>query len=210
MKRRDRITGATVGRDDLDYVREGRAGALFRGRDGLDVRLAAPEREPCVSRERLSLVGVLSRSSRAACSRGNAMCTRERGRTLSSTTGAARAPGQQRRSCVLCAARLTGDRDRRRARRMRAAVSSRRTRRRFPPPGSATNSAPARAGSARRRERCRPARRRSTRAAASRERLLELGRGAIGSAGGPLVDAAPRTPPRRRPSTGASRTRRCG
>ena len=47
------------GRDDLNYVREGRAGALFRGRDGLDVRLAAPEHEPGVSRERLSLVGVL-------------------------------------------------------------------------------------------------------------------------------------------------------
>ena len=47
------------GRDDLDYVREGRAGALFRGRDGLDVRLAAPEREAMVRRERLSLVGVL-------------------------------------------------------------------------------------------------------------------------------------------------------
>ena len=47
------------GRDDLDYMREGQRGALFRGRDGLDVRLAAPERQPSVSRERLSLVGVL-------------------------------------------------------------------------------------------------------------------------------------------------------
>ena len=47
------------GRDDLDYVREGRAGALYRGRDGLDIRLAAPEHEPGVRRERLSLVGVL-------------------------------------------------------------------------------------------------------------------------------------------------------
>ena len=47
------------GRDDLDYMREGQRGALFRGRDGLDVRLAAPEREASVSRERLSLVGVL-------------------------------------------------------------------------------------------------------------------------------------------------------
>ena len=47
------------GREDFHYVREGRAGALFRGRDGLDVRLAAPEHEPAVSRERLSLVGVL-------------------------------------------------------------------------------------------------------------------------------------------------------
>jgi len=47
------------GRDDLNYVREGRAGALFRGRDRLDVRLAAPERDAGVSRDRLSLVGVL-------------------------------------------------------------------------------------------------------------------------------------------------------
>lgn len=47
------------GRDDYDYVREGRAGALYRGRDGLDVRLASPEREAVVRRERLSLVGVL-------------------------------------------------------------------------------------------------------------------------------------------------------
>lgn len=45
--------------DDFAFVREGRAGALFRGRDGLDVRLAASERDPVVRRERLSLVGVL-------------------------------------------------------------------------------------------------------------------------------------------------------
>ena len=58
MKRRD-IPERPYGRDDLAYVREGRAGACFRGRDGLDVRLAAPEREPVVYRERLSIVGVL-------------------------------------------------------------------------------------------------------------------------------------------------------
>ena len=59
MIRRIEAPERPYGRDDLDYVREGRAGALFRGRDGLDVRLAAPEREASVSRERLSLVGVL-------------------------------------------------------------------------------------------------------------------------------------------------------
>jgi hypothetical protein len=47
------------GRDDLDFRREGRAGACFRNRDGLEVRLAAPEREVPVQRERLSVVGVL-------------------------------------------------------------------------------------------------------------------------------------------------------
>jgi hypothetical protein len=59
MNRRIEAPERPWGRDDLDYVREGRSGALFRGRDGLDVRLAAPEREASVSRERLSLVGVL-------------------------------------------------------------------------------------------------------------------------------------------------------
>ena len=59
MIRRIEAPERPYGRVDLDYVREGRAGALFRGRDGLDVRLAAPERESVVSRERLSFVGVL-------------------------------------------------------------------------------------------------------------------------------------------------------
>ena len=59
MKRRIEAPERPWGRDDLDYVREGQRGALFLGRDGLDVRLAAPEREASVSRERLSLVGVL-------------------------------------------------------------------------------------------------------------------------------------------------------
>jgi hypothetical protein len=59
MKRMIEAPERPWGRDDLDYVREGQRGALFRGRDGLDVRLAAPERQPSVSRERLSLVGVL-------------------------------------------------------------------------------------------------------------------------------------------------------
>jgi len=59
MNRRIEAPERPWGRDDLDYMREGQRGALFRGRDGLDVRLAAPEREASVSRERLSLVGVL-------------------------------------------------------------------------------------------------------------------------------------------------------
>ena len=40
-------------------VREGATARTYRGRDGLDVRLAAPEREVPVQRERLSVVGVL-------------------------------------------------------------------------------------------------------------------------------------------------------
>ena len=59
MSRRSVVPERPYGRDELDFVREGRAGALFRGRDGLDVRLAAPERESLVRRERLSLAGVL-------------------------------------------------------------------------------------------------------------------------------------------------------
>jgi hypothetical protein len=59
MTRTIAVPPRPYGRDDVDYVREGRAGALFRGRDGLDVRLAAPERETLVRRERLSFVGVL-------------------------------------------------------------------------------------------------------------------------------------------------------
>ncbi len=47
------------GRDDLAYLRGGSRGACLRGRDGLEVRLAAPEREAPVERERLSLFGVL-------------------------------------------------------------------------------------------------------------------------------------------------------
>ena len=59
MTRTNRVPPRPHGRDDVDYVREGRAGALYRGRDGLDFRLAAPERESIVRRERLSFVGVL-------------------------------------------------------------------------------------------------------------------------------------------------------
>ncbi|CAG0956815.1 hypothetical protein BURK1_00497 [Burkholderiales bacterium] len=59
MKRMRNEPERPYGRDDLDYVRDGRAGACFRGRDGLDVRLASPERELPVQRERLSVVGVL-------------------------------------------------------------------------------------------------------------------------------------------------------
>ncbi|MEO8484956.1 MAG: hypothetical protein ABI585_01330 [Betaproteobacteria bacterium] len=60
MIRRIDIPERPYGRDDLDFVREGRAGACFRGRDGLDIRLAVSEREPAVHRERLSLIGVLA------------------------------------------------------------------------------------------------------------------------------------------------------
>ena len=47
------------GRDDLYYVHEGRDGAYYRGRDGLEVRLASAERDAPVQRDRLSVVGVL-------------------------------------------------------------------------------------------------------------------------------------------------------
>lgn len=47
------------GRDDLAYVRERRDGACWRAGDGLEVRLAAPEREVKFERGRLSLVGVM-------------------------------------------------------------------------------------------------------------------------------------------------------
>ena len=59
MGRSHEVPERPYGRGDFDYVREGRAGALFRGRDGMDVRLAAPERDNVVRRERLSFVGVL-------------------------------------------------------------------------------------------------------------------------------------------------------
>lgn len=47
------------GRDDLAFVRERRDGACWRAGDGLEVRLAAPEREARLERGRLSLVGVM-------------------------------------------------------------------------------------------------------------------------------------------------------
>jgi hypothetical protein len=47
------------GRDDLALVREGRDGVCWRARDGLEVRLATPERATSLERERLSVVGVL-------------------------------------------------------------------------------------------------------------------------------------------------------
>ncbi len=59
MRRMTKEPERPYGRDDLAYVRGGKAGACLRGRDGLEVRLAAPEREVPVERERLSLVGVL-------------------------------------------------------------------------------------------------------------------------------------------------------
>ena len=59
MRRMTEEPERPYGRDELAYVRGGKAGACLRGRDGLEVRLAAPEREVPVERERLSLVGVL-------------------------------------------------------------------------------------------------------------------------------------------------------
>ena len=59
MKRRYEVPERPYGRPDLDYVGGGSTGACFLGRDGLDVRLAAPERERPVQRERLSLLGVV-------------------------------------------------------------------------------------------------------------------------------------------------------
>lgn len=59
MKRRYEVPERPYGRPDLDYVGGGSAGAWLRGRDGLDLRLAAPERERQVERERLSLFGVM-------------------------------------------------------------------------------------------------------------------------------------------------------
>ncbi len=59
MRRMTEEPERPYGRDDLDYVRGGKAGTCLRGRDGLEVRLAAPEREAPIERERLSLVGVL-------------------------------------------------------------------------------------------------------------------------------------------------------
>ena len=59
MRRMTEEPERPYGRDDLAYVRGGKAGTCLRGRDGLEVRLAAPEREAPIERERLSLVGVL-------------------------------------------------------------------------------------------------------------------------------------------------------
>jgi len=59
MGRMKREPERPYGRDDLAYVRGGKDGACLRGRDGLEVRFAAPEHEAPVERERLSLVGVL-------------------------------------------------------------------------------------------------------------------------------------------------------
>lgn len=59
MKRRYEIPERPFGRLDLDYVGGGSAGTCFRRSDGLEVRLASPEREPAVQRERLSMLGVL-------------------------------------------------------------------------------------------------------------------------------------------------------
>ena len=59
MKRRYELPERPYGRLDLHYVGAGRAGACYRRDDGLEVRLAAPEREPPVQRERLSVLGLM-------------------------------------------------------------------------------------------------------------------------------------------------------
>jgi hypothetical protein len=43
----------------LQLVRSGRDGVWWQRGDGLAVRVAAPERQPAVERERLSLVGMV-------------------------------------------------------------------------------------------------------------------------------------------------------
>ena len=57
MARRYETPERPHGRADLEYAGSGKAGAWFRGRDGLDVRLASPERDLPVQRERLSVLG---------------------------------------------------------------------------------------------------------------------------------------------------------
>ena len=47
------------GRESPDVLREGREGVWWERGDGLQVRIAAPEREAVVERSRLSLVAML-------------------------------------------------------------------------------------------------------------------------------------------------------
>ncbi len=49
---------APPAREHLELVRGGAEGAYWKGRDGLQVRLASPERPAPVRRERLSLLAV--------------------------------------------------------------------------------------------------------------------------------------------------------
>ncbi len=46
-------------RDDLELIRAGRDGVWWQARDGMRIRLAAPEQQPVVERARLSVVAVL-------------------------------------------------------------------------------------------------------------------------------------------------------
>ena len=47
------------GRESPDVLRAGREGVWWERRDGLRIRVAAPEREPSVERTRLSLFAML-------------------------------------------------------------------------------------------------------------------------------------------------------
>lgn len=61
MKRRYEVPERTYDglARDCEFVGGGSAGVRLLGRDGLDLRLAAPERELPVQRERLSMIGLL-------------------------------------------------------------------------------------------------------------------------------------------------------
>jgi len=47
------------GRESVDVLRSGREGVWWERGDGLQVRIAAPEREPVVERTRLSLFAMV-------------------------------------------------------------------------------------------------------------------------------------------------------
>jgi len=47
------------GRESVDVLRSGREGVWWERGDGLQVRIAAPEREPVVERARLSLFAMV-------------------------------------------------------------------------------------------------------------------------------------------------------
>lgn len=47
------------GRESLDVLRSGREGVWWERGDGLQVRIAAPEREAVVERTRLSLLAIV-------------------------------------------------------------------------------------------------------------------------------------------------------
>ena len=58
MKRRYEMPDRPHGRPGYYYT-SGADGAWLRGSDGLDLRLAAPERASEIQRERLSMLGVM-------------------------------------------------------------------------------------------------------------------------------------------------------